>query len=172
MTQPGLGGTQPGYSKERPTLLLGTRVTWSLKDKEDKTQLVMDLSMVSESVDLDLVLFAFFRKVHPCLLPRAYFSFGATDIQEHCDAGKVVAAFLCLQLKMLCKAKPGQPSHYLVTQKTAGAVIIFARKTGFFFKILTPCLASWQQTAVPGGTLGWRGSAQSLGPHHKAHKCW
>lgn len=66
-------GTQPAYSKDRPALLLGTRVTRRLKDKEDKTQLVTELSMVSESADLDLVLFAFFRNVHPwppslCLL--------------------------------------------------------------------------------------------------------
>lgn len=91
----------------------------------------------------------FFRKVHPCLLPCAYFSSGTTDIAEHCDTGNA--------------------------SKTAGA--LFARKTGFFFKILAPCLASWQQRAVPGGeplvgTLMWRGWAQSLEPHHKAHRHW
>lgn len=108
-------------------------MTWRLKDKQDKTQLVADLSLVSESVDLNLVLFAFFRKVHPCLLPCAYYSFGRSDIEEHGDAGSAVPAFLCLQLKCCAKlslARLPLPGH----SKTAGALIVFAKQQYFSSK--------------------------------------
>lgn len=93
-----------------------------------------DLSLVSESVGPDSVLFAFLRKLHPSVLPCAYFSFGTTDIEEHHDAGNAVRAFLCLQLKMLCEAQPGQLSHYLVTQKLQGLSSSLLEKQDFSSK--------------------------------------